>query len=116
MGGDLRISGNDALTNLDGLSRLTSVVGYATIGNNALTHLNGLSSLSSVGTGWQEGGLSIRENGLLTNLSGLSNLTYVAGTTFIVFNPSLCQSQVEAWASTCAGCGMMNIGNNNDGC
>ena len=52
LGGRLIISSNSALTNLDGLANLISVGGDLTIGSNAaLTNLNGLASLASVG-GW----------------------------------------------------------------
>ena len=50
MGGYLSIESNAALTNLDGLSNLTSVGGYLYIEyNRALTNLDGLSNLTSVG-------------------------------------------------------------------
>ena len=71
--GGLDIESNDALTNLNGLSALTSVDGYLSIQNNAaLIDLDGLSALTSVG-----GQLAINSNDALTNLNGLSALTSV---------------------------------------
>ena len=70
------------LTNLDGLSALTSVGGEQTsaagafdiFDNEGLISLNGLSGLVSVG-----GSLSISDNPALTSLNGISSLTNVSG-------------------------------------
>ena len=109
VGHNLRIDDNDALTNLNGLSGLTSVGGLEIGGNDALTNLNGLSNITSVGgdleiwnndalinldglsgiTGSVGGGLKIWDNDALTNLDGLSALTSI-GTYFdIYFNVGL---------------------------
>ena len=92
VGGDLFLGGgsewpigNDALTNLAGLSNLASVGGSLRIVfNGALTNLDGLSSLTSVG-----GGMDVVGNDSLTNLAGLSNLTSVDGDLEVGGNPSL---------------------------
>src|SRR5690606_11901415 len=79
------IRSNSNLTNLDGLSNLTSVGGYLDIYSNSnLTNLDGLSNLTSVG-----GYLYISSNSSLTNLDGLSNLTSVGGYLKIYNNLSL---------------------------
>lgn len=74
VGGDLTISGNNALVSLSGLEALTSVGGGLMIGdNNALASLSGLESLTSVG-----GSLFVR-GGALGSLSGLGALTTIGG-------------------------------------
>src|SRR5690606_30451898 len=79
------ITHNSSLTNLDGLSNLTSVGGYLYISSNSsLTNLDGLSNLTSVG-----GFLFIYSNSNLTNLDGLSNLTSVRRYLYISSNSSL---------------------------
>src|SRR5690606_27966980 len=81
----LEISSNSNLTDLDGLSNLTSVGGFLDIHNNSnLTNLDGLSNLTSVG-----GFLAIYNNSNLTNLNGLSNLTSVGADLVISSNYSL---------------------------
>ncbi len=75
-------NGNNGLTNLNGLSGLTSVGAGLSIRRNAeLTNLSGLSSLTSVG-----GYLFIYENALLANLNGLNSLTSVGDYLNITLN------------------------------
>lgn len=82
--GDLSIGGGD-ITNLDGLSALTSVGGNLSIFNNpVLTNLNGLSTLSNVGLD-----LTVRFNPLLTNLDGLSAITRMEWSIRIFQNDAL---------------------------
>ena len=85
VGYDLYISDNDALTNLDGLSGITgSLAGDLVIGTNAvLTNLDGLGTLTSVG-----GELKINNNAALTNLDGLSGITSMDGGLEISWNPT----------------------------
>jgi hypothetical protein len=72
------ISGNAKLPNLDGLSALTSVEHFFIISSNPLlTSLTGLSHLSSISS--EAGNLTINNNDALTNVNGLSGLTYAAG-------------------------------------
>ena len=67
--GDVNITGND-ITNLNGLSILTSIGGSLEINNNnVLTSLTGLNNVISIG-----GFLSIRSNSTLTSLAGLENI------------------------------------------
>jgi hypothetical protein len=79
--GDLKIYENDALTNLDGLSSLTSVGGDLRIGCNGYycdnDTLTNLDGLSSLTS--VGGDLKIYDNDALTNLDGLSSLTSVGG-------------------------------------
>jgi len=68
--GPVTISGDD-ITNLSGLSVLTSFGGELAIGgNNVLPNLTGLNNVISVG-----GGLWIQSNASLSSLTGLDNLT-----------------------------------------
>jgi hypothetical protein len=77
--GDVTIFGNN-ITNLNGLSALTSIGGSLYIGelpsygNPSLTSLAGLEGLASIG-----GNLWIFGNDSMTSLTGLGNLTSVAG-------------------------------------
>ena len=68
----LFITDNSELEKSDGLSSLTSVPHYFTIGgNHKLTDISGLSKLTTVGP------LCIWINDALTNLDGLHNLVSV---------------------------------------
>ena len=107
--GDVVINGDNGITNLGGLSSLTSIggnlnmvenhslsslaglEGLASIGywfnivfNDSLTSLTGLEGLTSIG-----GGLVINENNLLTNLTGLEGLTSTGSVLRIAGNLSL---------------------------
>jgi hypothetical protein len=75
------------LTNVDGLSSLTSVGNALWITENyALTNLNGLTNLVSVG-----GDFLIERNVSLTTLDGLSKVTRVSGSLLITGNSELAQ-------------------------
>jgi hypothetical protein len=83
--GNLFIAGNWDLPNLAGLNALASVGGYLEFqSNGALTSLNGLNALHSVG-----GELRIYNNQALTNLSALNSLTSIGGTLSINENVAL---------------------------
>jgi hypothetical protein len=85
VGGDLYIYNNDVLANLDGLESLTSVGGELDIsGNGLLTNLNGLANITSVG-----GDLRIINNNALTNFDGLANLSSVGDGLYIRSNDVL---------------------------
>jgi hypothetical protein len=84
VGGGLIINGNPILPNLNGLQNLT-YVGKTEIvleayygwsmeitGNALLNELDGLANLATIA-----GGLTIAENGALTNINGLHNLSYL---------------------------------------
>ena len=80
--GNLGIEDNDMLLNVDGLSGITSVAGDLYIGaNDQFTNINGLSGLTSV-----TGNLTIESNDMLTNVDGLSGLTSVGEDLYILFN------------------------------
>jgi len=85
VGGFLRIGSNSSLTNVDGLSSLSSIGGLLQINfNSGLTNVDGLSSLSSIG-----GFLHITSNSSLTNVDGLSSLSTIGGYLQIGVNSSL---------------------------
>jgi hypothetical protein len=106
VGGYLRIRNNPSLTNLDGLSALTSVGGYLRIRDNpALTNLDGLSALTSVG-----GYLRIRDNPALTNVDGLGTLTSVGGNLRIQGNAAL--TNLNGLNALTSINGLFNINNN----
>jgi len=74
-----------SLTSLQGLDQLTSISDYLLfIDCDALINLHGLEDLSSVG-----GRLEIDICEMLNNLDGLNNLTYVGDVLIIDNNPSL---------------------------
>jgi hypothetical protein len=76
--GNLVIRLNNHLTSLTGLDNLTSIGGDLTISFNGLTDLNGLGNLIII-----EGDLSVYYNYLLSNLAGLDNLTSIGGDLYL---------------------------------
>jgi len=90
VGGNLIIIKNDLLTNLSGLNALSYVGGYLEIGdvgdegNPVLSSLTGLENLTSTGEG-----MSIRFNPVLTSFDGLDNLEAVNGFLLIQVNDVL---------------------------
>jgi hypothetical protein len=87
IGGDVLIKSFDGkdITNLNGLSDLTSIKGgLYIVFNDKLTGFTGLNNLTSV-----MGGLTLGYNHDVTNLSGLDNLAYVGGWIGILYNLSL---------------------------
>ncbi len=90
IGGDVEIDGDD-ITNLDGLSILTSIGGYLDIsGNPNLTSLTGLNNLTSIG-----GELVIKNNESLTSLLGLENINPGSITNLEIWeNPLLSECHV----------------------
>jgi hypothetical protein len=95
----MEITGNAALTNLDGLINLNTVAGGLTIaGNGVLTNLNGLQNLNSLGCCCEPDGsrhgsmcrsLVISGNPLLTNLDGFQKITSCGGYVAIENNGSM---------------------------
>ena len=82
--GDVLISGND-ITNLDGLSVITSVSGSLTIREcNSLPNLTGLENANSVGNY-----LIISTNEILYNLLGFENLSSVGFSLWIEGNSTI---------------------------
>jgi hypothetical protein len=83
IGGDVTISGDD-ITNLLGLSAITSIGGYLSIAqNDNLESLTGLSGLTGIGS------LIISSNSSLNNLIGLDGLTSLQGSLAIYGNSNL---------------------------
>lgn len=85
VGGYLNISGNSILTSVSGLSALTSVTSYFQIDNNStLTTISGFSALTSIG-----GVFYIRDNTALTSINGFSSLASIQSTFYIYNNGAL---------------------------
>lgn len=90
--GDVWVEG-DSITNLNGLSVLTSIGGYLYIAyNHELNSLSGLDNVTSIG-----GYLRIEYNGALTSLTGMDNIeaATIAGLS-IQGNNSLSTCEVES--------------------
>src|SRR5690606_34942976 len=110
---------NPNLTNLDGLSNLTSVGGYLFIDSNSnLTNLDGLSNLTSVGAD-----LVIQSNSSLTDISGLQNIdptsilsTYYGVGLYIVGNTSLSVCNLPNFCTYLQGSGPRTISDNAGDC
>lgn len=82
--GEVVINGDD-ITNLDGLSVLTSIGGYFYINNcPTLTSITGLSGLTFIG-----GYLNVWACSILPSLSGLENVPTIGGYLVIVLNDSI---------------------------
>lgn len=104
--GSLDIEGNDALTDVDELSSLTTVGDrLAIFFNSALTDVDGLSSLTTVG-----GSLDISQNDALVNVDGLSSLTAVIDYLRISTNRALVD--VSGLSSLMSVGGALDITNN----
>lgn len=88
--GVLTISGDD-ITDLQGLSAITSIGTLHISANNALRNLDGLSNLTTVGNtcSCSMPGLVIEDNPVLTNLQGLTFLSRVDGNLRISGNHQL---------------------------
>ncbi len=83
--GDLYIENNDNLVNLTGLDNITLIVGKLRLSQNiAMTSLDGLDNLTFIG-----GSLSIGDNWSLTNLLGLNSIVSIGGTVAISYNYAL---------------------------
>ena len=80
--GQFVISGND-ISNLNGLSQVTSIESFLWIESASLMNLSGLENVNSTG------GLVIWYNSNLTSISGLDNLVSINGLVEIDFNDSL---------------------------
>ena len=99
------------LTTLDDLSNLTSTGMLYIYANAALTNVDGLSSLTSMA-----GMLYIDSNAALTNVDGLSSLTSVNGDLGIYSNPVLCQDSVDAFIAGCTISGTVSTYDNDGAC
>ena len=84
VGGNFYLSYNNALTDISALSSLQSIGGYFDIsGNSTLSNLDGLEQLDSIGD-W----LAFNATDL-TDLDGLSNLSFIGGDLLIFYNQVL---------------------------
>ncbi len=118
IGGDIVISGDNDITNLIGLSELTSISGSLHIGewayvcNPLLTSLTGLEGLTSVG------GLHIILNDTLASLEGLDNISAASITDVTVWaNKNLSTCDVKSICDYLAAAGgEVNLHGNADGC
>lgn len=118
IGGSLMIgdwwSGNEVLSNLDGLTGLATVGQGLFIGfNHDLSSLNGLSNLVSI-----SGELLIMHNATLTSLSGLQNIIGSTITRIGIYNnPVLTECNIEGLCEYLADIqNMISIYNNGPGC
>mgnify|MGYP000303599513 CR=1 FL=1 len=76
-----------------------------------MSNLDGLSSLTTVG-----GDLWISGNYALTNINGLSSVTNVPGDLIIWYNDVLCQTLVDAYVATVTVGGNTTDSPNDPGC
>jgi hypothetical protein len=89
--GNLIVSDNDGLTDLDGLAGLRAVPGSLTITRHEnLQSVSGLPRLELIGFD-----VTIQQNPVLTDLSGLHDLQAVEGRFIVTQNPELCISEIE---------------------
>lgn len=91
--GDVIINGWESnITNLNGLSVVTSIGGDLEVYNTSITNFNGLDALTFIGDSLKIGindNWSGQSNGLLTSLTGLYALTTIDGALSIAGNPLL---------------------------
>lgn len=88
--GDVSIFGGSSVTNLFGLNQIQSIEGSLTIDSNqVLTTLEGLNQLSVLGGNLIIGNFPNTANGVLANISALTNLNSVGAQVFIGNNPVL---------------------------
>jgi hypothetical protein len=105
--GYLGITANNILPNLSGLDNLTQIGDYLEIySNNALTSIQALNHLTNVG-----GPVYINYNNSLTSLAGLEKLTQVNGNLGIAYNPAL--KSLSGLQNIRSIGGYLSIGSNN---
>jgi hypothetical protein len=105
----LQFYNNTALSNLNGLSALTTVGSYFNIqSNTALATIDGLANLTSVGTTTNDY-FQVYSNGALTTMVNLIKPTgkfaTLAGNLNIQYNAQLSQCQADALKNALAGGG-----------
>lgn len=110
---NLRISNNDALSNLDGLEKITSVRSLEIMDNEMLTSISGLYGLNTITGSSFAGDIDIANNPNLVTLHGLHNIQSIGGDLTINNNGAL---NTCHYPSICnfltAGTGNINIQNN----
>lgn len=84
IGGDLNISYNNSLTTLAGLDNISSIGGDLGVGSTTMNSLSGLDNLTSIG-----GSLGVGDNPVMISLSGLNSLTSIGGVLSVSQNPVL---------------------------
>jgi hypothetical protein len=85
IGGTLKIANNDALISLSGLDNITNISGGLLLDTNAaLSNLSALTNLVHIG-----GDFRMIWNDMLANLSGVGNLAFVGGDFYVCHNGSL---------------------------
>nr|HPI07494.1 T9SS type A sorting domain-containing protein [Saprospiraceae bacterium] len=82
--GFFTINGNPALTDLTALASLTAVGPLDIIDNDLLTNLSGLHNITAI-----NGSLTVSENALLPNLNAFQQLNSIGGTVYFQNNPAL---------------------------
>lgn len=104
--GDVTIINNPTLPNMSGLDALTDINGRLTINDNSLLlNVDGLGSLANI-----YDGINIEANPSLTNLSGLQSLSYVNSYLRVVYNPVL--TSVEAFSKITSVTDFLSVGAN----
>jgi len=99
--------GTDPITNLDGLSSITSFSGnLSLIRNFSLTDISGLSNVTSIG-----GRLGINDCDLLTNIDAFSNVTSIPGGIQIWLNDALLN--VDGLSNVTGSLGQISFATNN---
>lgn len=89
--GNLIVSTNDALVELDGFAGLGAIPGSLNITKHAnLESVSGLKNLGAIGFD-----ITIQQNPALTDLSGLHDLQAVEGRFIVTQNPELCITEIE---------------------
>jgi hypothetical protein len=89
--GNLIVSENDALEDLDGVANLRAIPGSLSITrHDNLVRVTGLQRVQAIGFD-----ITIQQNPALTSLSGLHDLQAVEGRFIVTQNPELCISEIE---------------------
>lgn len=112
--GDVSIALASGVTNLDGLSQITSIGGNLDLGSSGtadLVDILGLQNLTSIG-----GDLLIFFNENLTSLDGLENITSIGGNVTIEQNHQLSTCEVQSICNYILNGGTATINDNASGC
>lgn len=111
--GNIVISENASLTDMDGINELVELHGSLSISSNpSLEAITGLSSLVVI-----RENITIQYNDVLNNLSGFKALKAVGGNFSVTNNPSLCISKVNAMGEQLEQLlGEASTANNDDSC
>jgi len=105
VGNDLVIWNNESLQSLTELEQLSSIKSLSLFNNPVLVNLSGLESLVEI-----RGRLRVVENNELTDFTGINNVTSIGGSLEIRDNPQL--ANLMALASVVSINGMIGVENN----